>query len=62
MLLGAHVSIADGIDKSLIRGAKIGCDTIQIFVKSNLQWKARDIKNFEIQEFFINKRETKIEL
>lgn len=61
MLLGAHMSIAGGISESLIRGEKIGCDTIQIFVKSNLQWKARDIKNFEIQEFFINKRETKIE-
>jgi len=61
MLLGAHMSIEGGLGESLIRGKKIGCDTIQIFVKSNLQWKARDIKNFEIQEFFLNKRETKIE-
>ncbi len=61
MLLGAHISIADGFGESLIRGKNIGCDTIQIFVKSNIQWKARDIKNFEIQEFFLNKRETKID-
>ena len=61
MLLGAHISIADGFGESLIRGKNIGCDTIQIFVKSNIQWKARDIENFEIQEFFFNKRETKID-
>ena len=61
MLLGAHISIADGLGESLIRGKNIGCDTIQIFVKSNIRWKARDIENFEIQEFFFNKRETKID-
>ncbi len=61
MLLGAHISIADGFGESLIRGKNIGCDTIQIFVKSNIQWKARDIENFKIQEFFFNKRETKID-
>jgi deoxyribonuclease-4 len=60
MLLGAHISIADGIDRSLILGKEIGCNTIQIFVKSNLQWKARDINKFEIQEFLRNKIETKI--
>jgi deoxyribonuclease-4 len=60
MLLGAHISIADGIAESLIKGKKIGCDTIQIFVKSNLQWKARDINKFEIHEFLRNKIETKI--
>jgi len=61
MLLGAHMSIKGGLGESLIRGKKIGCDTIQIFVKSNLQWKARDTINFEIQEFFRNKSETKID-
>lgn len=60
MLLGAHISIADGISESVLQGKKIGCNTIQIFVKSNLQWKARDINKFEIQEFLRNKIETKI--
>lgn len=60
MLLGAHISIADGISESVLHGKKIGCNTIQIFVKSNLQWKARDINKFEIQEFLRNKIETKI--
>ncbi|GAI02637.1 unnamed protein product, partial [marine sediment metagenome] len=57
MLLGAHISIADGISESVLHGKKIGCNTIQIFVKSNLQWKARDINKFEIQEFLRNKIE-----
>ena len=30
-LLGAHVSIAGGIDKSVPRGEGLGCDAIQIF-------------------------------
>lgn len=61
MLLGAHMSIEGGFGESLIRGKNIGCDTIQVFVKNNIQWKARDIENFEIQEFLFNKRETKID-
>jgi len=40
MKLGAHMSIAGGVDLALARGAAIGCDAIQIFLKSNMQWRS----------------------
>ena len=43
LLLGAHMSIADGIEKSITRGESIGCTAIQIFTKSNRQWSAKEI-------------------
>ncbi len=38
VLLGAHMSIAGGIDQAFYRGAEIGCTAIQIFTHSNRQW------------------------
>ncbi|MFH1386247.1 MAG: deoxyribonuclease IV [bacterium] len=45
-LLGAHMSIAGGVDKAVERGLSIGCTAIQIFVKNNNQWfgKAPELK------------------
>ena len=39
-LLGAHVSIAGGVDKSIDRALGIGATAMQIFVKNNMQWFA----------------------
>ena len=39
-LLGAHMSIAGGVDKAVGRAVSIGCTAMQIFVKSNMQWFA----------------------
>jgi deoxyribonuclease IV len=41
--VGAHVSIAGGLERALERGAGIGCDVIQVFTRSNQQWAARAI-------------------
>ncbi len=41
--LGAHMSIAGGFEKSIERGLKVGCQTVQIFSKSNNQWEAPPI-------------------
>ncbi len=43
LLLGAHVSILGGFEKALERGEEIGCNTIQIFTKSNRQWISKPI-------------------
>jgi len=43
LLLGAHISIADSLEKAFERGESIGCTTIQIFTKSNRQWYAKPI-------------------
>ena len=38
MVFGAHMSTSGGAWKALQRGVSIGCDIVQIFVKSNMQW------------------------
>ncbi|MHA3771409.1 deoxyribonuclease IV [Verrucomicrobiota bacterium sgz303538] len=51
-LLGAHVSIAGGVDKAVDRALSIGCTAMQIFVKSNMQWFARaPFSEDEVREF-----------
>ncbi|MBI4313583.1 MAG: deoxyribonuclease IV, partial [Candidatus Omnitrophica bacterium] len=38
--LGAHMSIAGSFTHAVDMGLKVGCETIQIFTKSNQQWGA----------------------
>jgi len=52
MLLGAHESIAGGIFNAVYRGQQATCDTIQIFNKSNNQWRAKKLDDDEIERFF----------
>jgi deoxyribonuclease-4 len=58
--LGAHMSIAGGVDRALDRGAAIGCDTIQIFLKSNMQWRGKPLTRAEIRRFQARQRATAI--
>jgi deoxyribonuclease IV len=50
-LLGAHMSISGGVEKSLYRGAEIGCNAIQIFTGSNRQWNLKSFTESEIRAF-----------
>ncbi|MDI6631780.1 MAG: deoxyribonuclease IV [Bacillota bacterium] len=50
-LLGAHMSIAGGVDQAVARGKSIGCETIQIFTKSARQWRARPLTAEEVSRF-----------
>src|SRR3990170_8936833 len=59
-LLGAHMSIAGGVDKALLEGKKVDCDVIQIFTKSSRQWAAQPYSKEEIQSFLANQKETGI--
>lgn len=49
--LGAHMSVAGGFEKSIERGLKVGCDTVQIFTKSNNQWDAPPIAEANANSF-----------
>lgn len=49
--LGAHMSIAGGVDRALERGASIGCRTIQIFLKNQSQWQGRRLDDAEADRF-----------
>jgi deoxyribonuclease IV len=49
--LGAHMSIAGGVEKALERGASVGCETIQLFTKNNNQWRAQSLEPAQIARF-----------
>lgn len=48
------MSIAGGMDQAPLRGRQAGCDTIQIFTKSNRQWKAKPLAPREVEAFKAN--------
>jgi deoxyribonuclease-4 len=60
MLLGAHMSIAGGVDKAFDHGERVGCDAIQIFTKSSNQWEPRPLKEEEITQFKLKQEKTGI--
>jgi len=51
LLLGAHMSIAGGLEKAIEQGDSIGCTAIQLFTKSNRQWHAKKITEQECELF-----------
>ncbi|MGQ9599588.1 MAG: deoxyribonuclease IV [Anaerolineae bacterium] len=51
VLLGAHESIAGGVEKALERGLEVGCDTVQIFVKSPNRWASKALEERDIVAF-----------
>ena len=57
LILGAHMSISGGLEKSIRRGESIGCTTMQIFTKSNRQWAARPLTDEEMELFKQTNRE-----
>lgn len=61
MRLGAHESIAGGLDRAFLRAQEVGCDAVQLFVKSNRQWKARPLTDEDVERFRQRQAETQIE-
>ena len=59
-LLGAHMSIAGGVQNALLQGKEVGCETVQIFTKSSRQWTAKPLSEEEIARFRAAKEETGI--
>ncbi|MCK4508751.1 MAG: deoxyribonuclease IV [Desulfuromonadales bacterium] len=50
-LLGAHVSVAGGLDKAFARGVESGCTALQIFTKNANRWQAKPISDAESSAF-----------
>jgi len=61
MLLGAHMSIAEGVFNAPVRGKEVGCDTVQIFVKNANRWVGKVMTDEEVEKFRQAKKETAIE-
>ena len=38
--IGAHMSIAGGVEKAVARGEEVGCTALQIFTRNASQWRA----------------------
>ena len=60
VILGAHMSVAGGLEKAFERGKSVGCETIQIFSKNSNQWKAKPIIDSEARAFKAAMAETAI--
>ena len=43
ILLGSHMSVAGGLHKAFERGTRIGCTTMQIFVKNASMWTGKPL-------------------
>ena len=51
MNLGAHMSISEGVHLALERGKSVGCNAVQLFVKSSNQWRAKPLTGVETSLF-----------
>jgi len=51
ILLGAHMSIAGGVDKAIERGIQLSCTAIQLFTKNANQWKGKPFAKEKIERF-----------
>ncbi len=60
VLLGAHMSIAGGVFNAFSHGQSVGCNTIQIFVKSNNQWRAKPLSDEDVEKYHHLQKETGI--
>jgi deoxyribonuclease IV len=49
--LGAHMSVAGGLDQALFRGNSVGCDTIQLFLRSPTRWQAAPVAPEAVLDF-----------
>jgi deoxyribonuclease-4 len=49
--LGAHVSVAGGLDKAFARGLESGCTALQIFTKNANRWQVKPISDSEASAF-----------
>ena len=61
MRLGAHESISGGLHRAFDRARSVGCDAMQIFVKSNRSWAVKPLTDEEIALFKAKAEETGIQ-
>lgn len=60
-LLGAHMSIAGGLENALLRGKKRGCSAIQIFTRNSNRWDVKPLEKDETGRFQRARKETGVE-
>ena len=50
-LLGAHMSVAGGLDQAIGRGEALDCESIQVFTRNPLQWQGKKLSEAEADSF-----------
>lgn len=60
MKIGCHVSIAGGIDNSVVRAEELGCNTMQIFSKNASTWREKVLKKDEVESFRENLKNSNV--
>ncbi|MBI3740131.1 MAG: deoxyribonuclease IV, partial [Chloroflexi bacterium] len=60
MRLGAHMSIAGGVENAILRAASVGCESLAMFTKNNNQWKAKPLTTADAERFSAARAETGI--
>lgn len=51
MRLGAHMSIAGGVENAVLAGHSVACQAIAMFTKNNNQWKAKALTKDDADRF-----------
>ncbi|MCB1126515.1 MAG: deoxyribonuclease IV [Verrucomicrobiae bacterium] len=51
MKLGAHMPTKGGVWRALERGAELGCEVVQLFVKNNMQWFGRPYQPMDLASY-----------
>jgi deoxyribonuclease-4 len=51
VIIGAHVSIAGGVENSVAHAQQLGCETFQIFTKNQNQWREKKYTREQIGLF-----------
>jgi deoxyribonuclease IV len=60
ILLGAHMSIAGGVNMAIERARSINCTAMQMFVKNNMQWFTRPLTREEIRTFLEHQQRSEL--
>lgn len=51
-LIGAHMSVAGGLERAFERADALGCEAMQIFTRSQRQWQTRPVSLQEAESFY----------
>ncbi len=61
MKLGAHMSIAGGVENAILSAASINCKALAMFTKNNNQWKGKPLTQADADRFSAARAETGIQ-
>jgi deoxyribonuclease IV len=61
MILGSHLSISGGLHKALIKAQGYGFKALAMFLRNQVQWRAKPLEDSAVEKFRQTRAETDIE-